>query len=237
MNIQFRNNNIILIGDSHDLRRLFTIIQRKPNIDNFDILSLGDNGIGFCGREFDQTYLNRINDECVRRNINLYALRGNHDDPKIWTEGRYIHTNLFLIPDYSSAQFPNNKKALLVGGGISIDRPSRREGLDYWQNENTEYIKQDKHFDYLFSHDTADYFNHSTDSLRISPYKDFLLDDAYLYDDCLTQRLVINKIIQDITPKYCFSGHYHNNIKEEVNGVKYQCLKIEELFEFDSEKY
>lgn len=232
--INFRFNSILLLGDSHCLRRLFQIIQRKPNIDNFDIVSVGDNGIGFCGREFDEVYLKRINDECKKRNIILYIQRGNHDDPKIWTEQNYKFSNLFLVKDYTPAIFPNKKTALLVGGGISIDRSARREGLDYWSDEITVYIKQNKHYNYLFAHDCPNYFNNSTESLWSSPYQSFLRDDPDLFEDALNQRNVLGQIVKDIECQWCFSGHFHSNLKEEKNGIKYQCLNIEELFIFDS---
>lgn len=234
--IKFRNNSIILLGDSHDLRRLFIIVQRKPNIDNLDIVSVGDNGIGFCGREFDEVYLKRISDECKKRNIRLFVQRGNHDDPKIWTERNYQFSNLFLVPDYTPAIFPNNKTALLVGGGVSIDRSARREGLDYWSDEITPYIKQNQKFNCLFGHDCPDYFNNSTDSLWSSPYQQYLLDDADLLNDALDQRNVMGQIVSDIQCEFIFSGHYHSSVSEEKFGIKYRCLNIEELLEFDSEK-
>lgn len=231
--INFRSNSILLLGDTHDLRRTFQIIQRKPNIDNFDIVFLGDGGEGFCGREHDEVYLKRINDECVKRNIFLYIIRGNHTNPIVW-QRNYKFSNLFLVPDYTPAIFPNKKTALLVGGGISIDRSCREENLDYWSDENTIYVKQNKHYNYLFAHDCPNYFNHSTESLWSSPYQDFLRDDPDLFQDALDQRNVLGQIVKDIECKYAASGHYHNSTKEEKNGIKYQCLNIEELFLFDS---
>ena len=70
--------------------------------------------------------------------------------------------------------------------------------------------------------------------LSCSPYQDFLRDDPDLFEDALDQRNVIGQIVEDIKCEWCFSGHFHNNVKEEKNGIKYQCLNIEELFIFDS---
>lgn len=237
MNINFNTKYIILWGDLHSVDRAYSILKYKQNnLDNQTVLMLGDFGLGFAKREYDEVRLNKLNEVCRNRNILLYVIRGNHDCPEFWNRN-YCFSNLFLVPDYSSAQFPNNKKALLVGGGISIDRPARREGLDYWADEITVYQKINNKYDYLFSHDTANYFNFSTESLWGSPYQDFLRDDTDLFNDALNQRNVLGQIISDTQCKYVFHGHFHRSIKEEKNGVTCQCLDIEELFEFDSEKY
>ncbi|MFM9825463.1 metallophosphoesterase [Flavobacterium sp.] len=233
MSISFKTNEILLWGDLHGLDRAIYILNSTLNIDNQTILMLGDFGLGFSSRENDDARLKKINILCIQRNILLYVISGNHDNKDFWRRG-YEFSNLFLIKDYTPAIFPNKKTALLVGGGISIDRSSRREGLDYWSDEITIYVKQNEHYDYLFAHDCPNYFNNSTESLWSSPYQDFLRDDPDLFEDALDQRNVIGQIVEDIKCEWCFSGHFHNNVKEEKNGIKYQCLNIEELFIFDS---
>jgi hypothetical protein len=81
---------------------------------------------------------------------------------------KYKFSNLFLVKDYTPAIFPNKKTALLVGGGISIDRSARREGLDYWSDEITIYIKQNKHYNYLLSNnlDHPSHLNFLMDELK-----------------------------------------------------------------------
>lgn len=231
-----RFNYCLLLGDTHSLKTILTIIKNKLNIDNFDIIFLGDGGEGFGRPESDAFFLNKINNVCKNRNIFIYFIRGNHSNPDVWKRN-YDFSNLFLVPDYSAATFPNNKSALLVGGGVSVDRSTRKVGVDYWPDEITIYQKTNKKFDFLFSHDAPDYFNHSTFSLKNSPYAPFLTDDPTLYQDCLTQRNVLGKIVKDIEPRFCCSGHFHCAVTEEKNGIKYRCLNIDELWEFDSEKF
>lgn len=231
--IKFRNNNIILIGDSHSYDVTYTIIKNTPNIDGYDCVFIGDGG-EFGKPKQNEYSLNRINEICIKRNIDLYYMRGNHSNPDVWKRN-YIFSNLFLVQDYTEAEFPNGKNALLVGGGISVDRCFRKEGLDYWADEITPYKKMDKHFNFLFAHDAPDYFNHSTQSLWNSPYQKNLHEDVDLFQDALDQRNVIGQIIEDIKPEYCISGHFHNNIKDEKFGIKYRCLDINELFLFDSD--
>lgn len=234
--INFRSNSIILLGDTHDLRRTLHIIQRKENLDGQDIVFLGDGGEGFFEPQTDAVYLQKISDAAKKRDIRLFVIRGNHSNPDVWKRG-YQFDNLFLVQDYTEAIFPNKKTALLVGGGISIDRPYRTLGFDYWDDEITPYVKQNKSFDIFFAHDAPDYFNHSTQSLWTSPYQKCLLDDADLFEDALDQRLVINQIVSDIhngTLLFCFSGHFHNSFTGEKGNIFYRCLDIEELLELNT---
>lgn len=231
--IEFRSSKIVLLGDVHGLKSLCYDVQ-DDRLNGRDIVQIGDVGLGFASIGTDLERLTIINDVCKLRDINLYLLRGNHDDPSRWTAIRGL-TNLCLVPDYTESRFPNGKSALLVGGGISIDRPMRKEGVDYWKEEGTVYQKTDKKFDYLFTHDAPDYFNHSTESLKRSPYAPFLLDDKTLYQDCLNQRNVISNIIADIQPTKVWGGHYHNNQKGHHDGVLYRCLNIDEKYLLDTD--
>lgn len=231
--IEFNSNKILLLGDCHGLRNVANIIRYKPNLDNRTILQIGDFGLGFCPKSADEKELGKINEDCKKRNILLYVQRGNHDNESFWLSS-YNFSNLFLVPDYTEAIFPNGKTALLVGGGISIDRPVREVGRDYWPTEKTKYKKVNKKFDVLFSHDCPDYFNHNTESLLTSPYAAFLKMDRALYKDALDQRLVMNQIVEDINCKEIYSGHYHNSLQESVNSINYRCLDIEEIYEYNS---
>lgn len=233
MQIKFRSNNILLWGDTHDVKYAYRIIQNKPNLDGFDIVHLGDLGLGFNRPEWDAEYLQKISAAAKKRGIRLFIIRGNHDDPGVWERG-YGFDNLFLVKDYTSAIFPNGKRALLVGGGVSIDRPHRTIDFDYWPGEVTPYRKINEHFDYLFSHDCPDYFNYTTESLWVSPYKQFLIDDKNLFGDALAQRRTMNKIVDDIKPSFIAGGHFHRSIMETKNDIIYKCVDINEIILFEA---
>lgn len=233
MTINFKSNFCILQGDSHGLRNIYWSIDKIPN--NSDLIHLGDIGLGFSTEESDLQNLTEINNRLINKNIRFFGLAGNHDNKKYW-RNNHSFSNLFLIPDYTKAIFPNGKTALLVGGGISIDRFYRTEGKDYWKDEGTIYEKTNERFDYLFIHDAPDYFNHSTESIKRSSYSKLLDDDKDLFKDCLNQRNVISNIVQDTQPRFIFGAHFHNHVQEEKNGIKYRCLNIDELLELDTDK-
>ena len=233
MDIKFRNNSIKLIGDLHNVRLAYGLLKIHQEWEDVDIFQIGDLGAGFSTQLLDERALGLINTVCKSRNINFYAIRGNHDDPTLF-QSNFSLSNLFLLPDYSTGTFPNGKTALLVGGGISIDRIARIEGKDYWKDEATTYHKTEKKFDILFSHDAPEYFNFSTDSLRCSHLKDYLLKDKTLLSDCLNQRNIINNIVADIECEYVCGGHFHNSLFQEKNGICYRCANINEVVDFDA---
>lgn len=232
MKIGFRSNTIVLMGDTHSLLGTFNLIGGDLSLSARDIVFLGDGGEGFGPFEQDEKKLGMINELCKARGIMLICIRGNHTNPRFWSLNLQF-SNVFLAPDYTEAVFPNGDTALLVGGGVSIDRSFRVPGIDYWPDEVTVYQKINKQFNYLFAHDCPDYFNWSTESLKTSPYAPVLLGDTTLLKDALNQRNVMSNIVADIKPKKCFSGHFHNNQKGHNNGVLYQCLNIDEKYVLD----
>ena len=235
MHIRFRHNSILLLGDTHSYQRTHYVISKTPNLNGLDIVFLGDGGEGFGSRTMDEVSLRKISLECEKRDVRLYCIRGNHSNPEIWGRG-YGFSHLVLVPDYHTGIFPCGKRALRVGGGVSIDRTWRKSGLDYWPDEVTPYKKIGEKHDFLFAHDAPDYFNNDTASLRLGPFSKLLSDDPGLFDDCLEQRNVMARIVEDAEVKRCFSGHYHNSKKQLRNKIYYRCLDIEELLEFDASK-
>jgi hypothetical protein len=239
MKINFRSNQIWGLGDTHCYSGTLKGIA-NPKVKGYDVWFAGDGGEGFSGELWrDLGALLDISARCKENDVRLFCTRGNHTNPAVWAQqDTWNLPNVFLVPDYTEAVFPNGVTALLVGGGISIDRFWRnRDGkIDYWADEITPYQKTNKKFDILFAHDAPDYFNHSTESLKTSPYAPLLIDDPKLFNDAYNQRLTMDKIVADISPKRIFSGHMHNSLSQEKGGIKYRCLDIDELLLIDAEK-
>jgi len=233
--IKFKTTSVILLGDTHSLDVTYYIVKDTPNLDNKEIIQLGD--FGLLGKYYNLINgLYHINQVCKNRNIKLYIIRGNHDF-KYFFDDSYLFSNLFFLPDYSFGLFPNGISCLFVGGGISLDRNHRCDGIDHCAQEATEYKKIDKKYNILFSHDTSDYFNNSTESLWSSPYQRYILEDLDLLQDCYNQRAVMGKIIEDIGCDFTASGHFHRSVIEKKNGIIYKGLDINELWMFDSDNY
>jgi predicted phosphodiesterase len=236
-NINFRKNTTILIGDTHSMSSTYEILNIDiPN--GSDVVHMGDAGLGFGDLIYSIpatiSWLERYNDLCKKIDVNLIIIRGNHDATydKIWSS---TWSNIFLIKDYGIGIFPNGKRVLFVGGGISIDRTYRVQGNTYWYDEITPKLDNVPLSDIVFGHDAPEHFNHSTKSLR-DTFKGLVERDPMLISDALDQRMNLSDILKRSGAKTWFSGHFHNDRREERDGVYYRCLDINELFEFDSNK-
>ncbi len=233
----FRHNKCYLHGDTHSTELAYDAILHKIP-EGSDYLHLGDLGIGFGSDIYAVrialSTLDRINKLCHKRNIVGYFLRGNHDATydEIWSSE---WSNIHLIKDSDYVIFPNGKKALLVSGGISIDRCQRSNNFDYWVGEPTPILKNLEKCDMMFSHDCPEHFNHSTSSL----YQRFqwaMDKDPLLVEDCNIQRINMSNIAKDSGVDTIFYGHFHNNTVEYIDEVYARCININEVFEFDSDK-
>jgi len=232
----FRGDKIALISDTHSQDLLYEILStRVPN--GYDVVALGDHGIGFGFKELaiENTFswLKHLNKRCKEMDVILYIIRGNHDATyrEIWYSQ---WSNIILTKSGDLGIFPNGKKTLLVGGGISVDRYVRKENIDYWKDEITPFPENVPSCDILFSHDTAEWFNHPTSTLG-RHFAWYVERDPTLIGEAQKQRELLGDIIKCSGVKVHFSGHYHNAIREEKFGCYYRCLDINEVFEFDSD--
>lgn len=230
----FRTNTPLLMGDTHSPKVAYHLLQRLG--DNHDIVHLGDVGLGFGDHFFAEgnarIAINNFNNLCKEKNINLYLNRGNHDAPWVWEFENM--SNVFFLQDGDCGIFPNGKKVLLIGGGISIDRCNRTQGLDYWKDEVTKLVENVEKCDFIFSHDCPEYFNHSTDSLEFERPK-FVSQDDKLIIDCYKQRNIITDIVERSGAKKIYYGHFHNDEEKEVNGIFGKCININVIYEFNAE--
>jgi DNA repair exonuclease SbcCD nuclease subunit len=224
------------MGDTHSTDVTYELLNiRIP--DGNDVVHLGDVGLGFGQLSYAidnaKSWLDRLNKLCSKLNINLYLIRGNHDNPSVWNFPN-IYSNVFLTQSGDVGIFPNGKKVLFVSGGVSVDRYSRKEGIDYWSDEITPILENVEKCDIMFAHDCPEHFNHPTNTLYKN-YGWYCERDLTLQDDCLKQRLNMTDIAKKSEAKTLFGGHFHNSFREEKDGVYYRCLDINELFEFDAE--
>lgn len=232
-NYNFRENRVILLGDTHGIFQTFQAIRKLP--DNVDLIHLGDGGWGF---GFQEHSLNMCHGEALKmdkllkqKNIKLYHLRGNHDNPVCWEDkfaSRY--DNLIFVSTGDTGVFPNGKKALFVCGGISIDRCVRKENFSYWKEEVTENLDVIPVCDYIFSHDCPSNMNHSSGSL-INTFGFYVDKDPVLITDCIIQREKIDRIVSKSKAKYIYYGHYHNNENDTFSEIAGRCVDVDELLE------
>lgn len=235
MDHKFREDRVILIGDTHSTDITHQILTKKiPN--RSDVVHIGDGGWGFGKPSYAidnaRAWADKINRICQDADIKLYHIIGNHDNPdcwNIWNTEAYSHLKFVKTGDVGV--FPNGKKALFIGGGISIDRFTRKEGVDYWKEELTPQLETVEQCDFVFSHDAPEQFNHSSYTIPIS-WAYYHERDIDLLDDAVAQRKVVGDIVDRSGAKIIIGGHFHNGVAQEIDGVKYRCLNINEIYEF-----
>lgn len=232
---------ILLSGDLHanELHELTAINSRnvklfceKASISKSDIkyhIILGDTGLlwpGDAGKKNDEFIIDFLD----HKSFITLCILGNHDNydaitklPKIdiglgnpvWKVSEKVY---FLMR--GKVYQIEDKKILALGGGLSIDKDDRIEGVTWWRQEQWSYIEVDalmkscpSEVDYIVSH---------TPPLeaKLILKKDWLTD---YFDE--TER--INSFIAGATKfKHWFFGHYHQVADNDKFSCLYKNLRI-----------
>lgn len=232
-NKQFEN--IFAIGDTHSLD--FVDLLEYYVLDNFILIHVGDAGEGYGGQSLaDDYHLGQLEKYCEKNNGKILIVRGNHSNPDYyfpphWTE-KFKHIS--FVPDYTYLTL-NDKKFLFVGGGLSIDRvrslQEMRDGgfTSYWKNENfilPEFYHELPKCDVLVTHipTTKTYPFVGFDRIRY-----YLLNDPPLEQELVEEKEKAYKLCQQVKPKLSLFGHWHTSHTEEIDGILYKCLDINEV--------
>lgn len=220
---------IVLLGDNHgNWGELFYLLDKK-SINNCYLISVGDCGIGFFNKKREIENFKKLNSFFSEKKIYFKAIRGNHDDPLYFRGGNRINmSNFELIEDYSVYKH-GSKEIQLIGGAISIDRVGRKLGTSYWEQEAVQFRKElCRNVDILITHTAPSYcFPQQFNEMVYGWAK----EDAYLIEDLLDERSVMDEIFKICQPKQHFYGHFHSSWNEKVNQCRHKLLDINELFQ------
>lgn len=221
---------LFVLGDNHGAwSPIFDILDLNKIRDCY-IISVGDLGIGFkYKKEFELKSSENLNKLFKQRNINFYGIRGNHDNPYFFNgKERIAFENFELLSDYSVAEY-GNKKIQFIGGAVSIDRTGRKIGVSYWENEAVNFNRSlCQEVDILITHTSPSYcFPQQFNEMVYGWAK----EDAYLIEDLLDERSVMDEIFKICQPKQHFYGHFHSSWNEKVNQCRHKLLDINELFQ------
>ena len=224
-----KNKPLLFLGDNHGAwSELFFIIKNK-NIENCNLISVGDLGIGFKSKkEYEYTLSENLDKEFKQRNINFYGIRGNHDNPVFFKgEDRICLDNFELIEDYSVFEH-DSKLIQLIGGAVSIDRTGRREGVSYWVDESVKFEREKcKKVDILITHTAPSWcFPQTFNELVYS----WAREDAYLLEELTDERSVMDEIFKICSPSLHIYGHFHSSWTEKQIKCTHRLLEINEIW-------
>jgi hypothetical protein len=226
---------IILLGDIHGEFYFLTRKLDHLNISDATIICVGDFGVSsLIG---DAKKLNILDKFLGDRNLKLKTIRGNHDNPFLWTIwDKDKWPNIEFIPDYTT-EVINNQKWLFIGGAVSIDRPLRIKNK--WMFFENEPLVFDPPrlvpSDVLVMHTAPSCIGYTIQEAR-SHFGACLDADPQLEYDLVNERKQVDRICEIVQPSKFFAGHFHNSLlTEQLYGDKLceiRILDILELYEY-----
>ncbi|HRW20652.1 MAG TPA: metallophosphoesterase family protein [Bacteroidales bacterium] len=236
--------HLIICGDVHGKFREFGY-RLKNFIENAIVIVAGDVGMGFHKPGYYRDEFTKLNKTLVKKNIVVFFVRGNHDDPEYFRWETPLNdelSNIMLVPDYYTLK-TGAGNVLCVGGAISIDRKHRVIDESYWAGEPCIYDEdainelEDK-IDVVVTHTAPDY---------VKPFTKLGIENWTFYDreletDCLIERGVMNNIYQQLKEKghkvkYWGYGHFHMSNQMDYEDTRFICCDELELVELNINKY
>lgn len=225
---KFDKNMLLFIGDIHG--DFYFLKECCEKVENSLLVQVGDCGLGFHKKTYEEENLKIINDTCIKNNNQLLLLFGNHDSRERFTffREKNIFNNIVFLNDYEIIEY-KNQTIQFIGGAISIDRTGRKEGVSYWQDECVAYKPELlKEVDVLVTHTAP---SHCFPQQFNEMVYGWAGEDAYLIEDLTDERAVMDEIFKKCKPKYHYYGHFHSSWSEEINACKHRLLDINELYE------
>lgn len=203
--------NIYFTGDIHgEFNTLLWYVDQKC-LNNSAVIVAGDIGMGFYKHNYYIDTFKSMNKKLLKRDIHLYFIRGNHDNPDYFNNipEDIKFSNIHLIRDYTVLHI-RGYNILCVGGATSVDKKFRTKDIDWWEFENVlPYDKLNcKNIDIVVTHCTPIFCPPKYE--RIS-WMDDALDIKAQKDRKILAQLYFDLIAKDNKIKYWFYGHYHKH--------------------------
>ena len=232
-----KKNDIMFIGDIHGDTNTILDIYKRYDLKDMSMIQVGDFGLGFDTIYSNKESLHWLN-RCLKgRNIILYIVRGNHDNPSLFKNDIFEFSNIKLIHDNDVINIGGHN-ILFLGGAISIDRTMRKDGKTYWHDEmyvlDENRLRDMRGIDIVVSHSApSSMYPYNTNGFG-SIVNSYLKYDDKLKDDLLKERADLQKAFNIIKEnnniKYYIYGHFHDSHIEVVDGVTEVLLDINGVY-------
>jgi DNA repair exonuclease SbcCD nuclease subunit len=210
---------------------------KELDIRDCAIVQVGDFGAGFDHPKKFEGSMKMLNSTLKPRNLEVFAIRGNHDDPAYFDGRRY--GNVTLLSDYTVLTHEHTQKHILcVGGAISLDRlpnpdvvdyrgrpwKGRKEGANYWKDESfvlRNELVPSHQVDVVATHSAPDFCY----PIFKSKLDNWAKHDATLKEDVELERSQLAELRKITSPSAWYYGHYHESKFEYLDdGTKYVLL-------------
>jgi hypothetical protein len=163
------------------------------------------------------------------------VLAGNHENYDKWGTTKFIHMQTgHWLGDFGVHTVPEFGEIFFVRGGFSIDFMYRKEGRDWFRNDEELSMSQmyealqlyiDTKPEFMFSHECPG-------ELANAAWGDFYWDGVLVRPSKTAQ--LLEKMWSAHSPKYWFFGHHHKAITTLLRGTTFCC--VPELGHVDLDK-
>lgn len=239
-------DSVHVSGDIHgEFTNLFGQIKMNKNLHNAAIIVAGDCGFGFEKPGYYTQLFNKWNSILSKLNSFVYFVRGNHDNADYFNSESdkfelVQYSNIQTVEDYTILTF-DCFNILCVGGGISIDRESRRRidainkrhaesvgssyfNQNYWENEPIIYdeskIPDDVDIHMVITH-SAPSFVFPKDKVGIEYWLKY---DSELEKDINEERASLDKLYNKVKSDKLtnwYYGHFHGSHIEKYDNITF----------------
>lgn len=226
------NRRLFFVGDIHgEFREMIWKATQQYKIRDADLIILGDFGVGFDNKlKYDYA---RTKNRLEKFNLEIYTIRGNHDDPKFFKDDdndfskelKELYPKIHFLADHRIYKI-GNKEIYTIGGGGSTDISLRTPDKNWWEDE---YIQEipikdlPSKVDIIISHEAPLTFEPVITRLSETP------EDQY--QKILNGRKFLETVLKEVRCDYWYYGHYHQHISGSYGEVLYKGLGINEFFE------
>jgi UDP-2,3-diacylglucosamine pyrophosphatase LpxH len=222
-----------LLGDIHgNFNEISYFAQKNIEKEPTTLIQVGDFGAGFHSDFLDD--MEQLNTTLNEFNVTLYAIRGNHDDPKFF-DGTYNWSNIKLLPDYT-VMVIEGKRILFIGGATSIDRLQRTPGKTWWDGEvfnlDVDKLSQFEGIDVVVTHTAPKFaFPIGFNSLVMS----FAAYDSTLIENLTNERNAVGIVHETLKEKNkikkWFYGHFHTTETTRYEDTDFHVLGINYIYQ------
>ena len=242
---------ILYLGDIHGNFNLINQYLKRFDIKDAYIIQVGDFGVGFNGMLKEKRTLEYTHTELVKRNVIVYAIRGNHDYKPWFDSDPFGFTNIKLVKDYTVLNL-EGQNILCIGGAVSVDRMMRKTknqkagnfdiktGNESWWPDETFNWEDDKLVDLrdiniVVTHTAPDYCVPDNGN-GFGPFVNGLMhNDPDLKLDLLDERRKMTLAFQTVKMyndvKLHLYGHFHRSDMITIDGTEHRLLGVGELWE------
>lgn len=179
-------------------------------------IHVGDFGLMFPGRGMGRAE-DKLNRRLVELGMNLTVSPGNHDS-QYWRslpvrgDGTCeVRSNIGVLP-FGGRTTIEGLTIAGLGGAYSIDAEYRREGFDWWPNEEPseaeakELVAGGKVVDVLITHDAP----------AGVPVKGTITLRTEILERANKTRVLLADVVRELRPPLLVCGHYHQRLIHEL---------------------